>query len=226
MVSGKDIDWNRTLFTGQCLIVLLIGVTLVVGGRTTEGVLGVESIGGGGTFAIALVGVGLVLPYYDLGKLMTYWRRWTMREIREFLGVLGAGGLVLAAMGVVFWSANAVAEWLGCDSEAVARVLTVATVVCGGGVIGMRTLRNWAKWRRDRQRLAEVEVKGRWDREQVLRLLEEMGTARGRHAFVSMLDRGNAKPEGSWPGGRLPSYGDRASILLAELEERWLGLAR
>ena len=220
IVSDKGVDWNLNLLMGRCLVVLLIGTVLISGNRTVTGsVLGIEWAVGAVTTAMGAVGACLVVPYYDLGRLVKY-GRFGMRQIVMFLGQL-------VMMVGLFFGVIALAEWLGWDAEVVAQVVTIAGAVLGVGMIGVRALRNWTAWRRDKRRLKEVEVEGRWKRAQISAMMDRMGTARGRYGFVSMLERRGVRPEGTWAGGTVPSYGgDRASILLAELEERWLGLAR
>ena len=48
----------------------------------------------------------------------------------------------------------------------------------------------------------------------------------GRHKFVSRLAELNVKVRGTWSAGFAPNKQDRASELLAQLDEKWLGLDR
>ena len=57
--------------------------------------------------------------------------------------------------------------------------------------------------------------------------INKMRTGRGRLRLARLLDLGGLHPTGEWPNGRLPNFDDdRASTLLAQLEEKWLGLDR
>ena len=222
VVSDKGMDWNTNLFMCRCLVVLVIVMAFVSEGRTvTQGVPGMEWTLGVATNAIGAMGACLVVPYYDLGKLA---RRGARPAMREVLGWLG----YLSVVGGGFWGVTVVVERLGWAAEIVMRVLAIGGAVLWLGALATQAVMNWAAWRRDRRRLAGVGIiTGRWNRAQVGEMLEGLETATGRYAFVTSLERGGVKPAGSWPGGTVPNYGrDRASILLAQLEERWLDLAR
>ena len=52
-------------------------------------------------------------------------------------------------------------------------------------------------------------------------------TGWGRLKYVRYLQALNIKPEGNWIDGKIPNIkNDEASTLLAQLEEKWLGLDR
>ena len=143
-------------------------------------------------------------------------------SLRVVVELLVYGLAVFAGM----WGLTELVEWLGWEQE-FGQVVGIGGGLLIGGALGMRGLKNWAAWRRDKRYLDGLEVRGRWTRSQAAGVLDRLETASGRYRFVTMLEAGNVEPEGSWPGRTLPSYGrDRASILLAQLEERWLGLAR
>ena len=221
IVSDRGVDWNTNLFMCRWLVVVMIGVALVGEGRTvTQGVPWVEWTGGVVASAVAVVGACLVVPYYQLGRLMRYGPGPLARMMVELLGY----GV---AMFVGMWAWTEVVEWLGWDREFLVRVMGIGFGLLLGGALGMRALENWAAWRRDKRCLAGLEMSGGWSRSQVAGVLDGLETATGRYRFLTMLEGGNVEPEGSWPERTLPSYGrDRASILLAQLEERWLGMAR
>jgi len=65
------------------------------------------------------------------------------------------------------------------------------------------------------------------DRGQIAEQFVKLKTRRGRLKFVSFLRQSGVKPGGSWPMGHIPNVeNDDASTLLAQLEEKWLGLDR
>ncbi|ETW98001.1 MAG: hypothetical protein ETSY1_20635 [Candidatus Entotheonella factor] len=64
------------------------------------------------------------------------------------------------------------------------------------------------------------------NRQQIASTLAKCRTPYFRLRYVQSLQNSNITPEGDWPA-ELPNFGnDKASSLLAQLEERWLGLQR
>jgi GTPase SAR1 family protein len=57
--------------------------------------------------------------------------------------------------------------------------------------------------------------------------LKRYKTAWGRLKYVNFIQNHRIKPNGKWMDGKMPNFNnDRASSLLARLEEKWLGLDR
>lgn len=48
----------------------------------------------------------------------------------------------------------------------------------------------------------------------------------GRFGYVQKIKNAKVKATGEWPEGHAPNLGDAASTLLAQLDEKWLGLDR
>ncbi|MFN3076988.1 MAG: NACHT domain-containing protein [Alphaproteobacteria bacterium] len=64
-------------------------------------------------------------------------------------------------------------------------------------------------------------------REEIARQFALLRSVWYRRAYVTWLARKAPVPEGQWPDGCAPTLGsDEASVALARLEERWLGLER
>jgi hypothetical protein len=63
-------------------------------------------------------------------------------------------------------------------------------------------------------------------RDSIVSHLTTLYTKWGRLQYVQYLQNRNFNTTGKWPDGVLPNYKDEASILLARLEEKWLGLDR
>jgi hypothetical protein len=79
--------------------------------------------------------------------------------------------------------------------------------------------------RRDRQRLKSLKTKLPTNRAQISAEFISFKTSEFRAKFVKLLEERGIKPTGWWPDGVLPNQNnDEASTLLAQLEEKWLGL--
>jgi hypothetical protein len=79
---------------------------------------------------------------------------------------------------------------------------------------------------RDYRRLIKLSHAPLSTRAAVAREIKKMKTGFGRVRFVRSLNE-RKSPTGAWPNGELPNFeDDRASTMLAQLEERWLGLDR
>src|SRR6185295_18679954 len=79
---------------------------------------------------------------------------------------------------------------------------------------------DWVVYRRVRpQRITE--------RRQIAHDLHRLQTNRFRLKYVRAIAEAGNKPSDAWPEGADPFYrNDRAATLLAQLEEKWLGLDR
>jgi hypothetical protein len=67
----------------------------------------------------------------------------------------------------------------------------------------------------------------RYDRASIAEHFYSLKTVEGRLYFVRILQGKNINPRGEWPDKSLPNIGnDYGSTLLAQLEEKWLGLDR
>jgi hypothetical protein len=72
-----------------------------------------------------------------------------------------------------------------------------------------------------------------WTRIELAGGLARFETARGRLKYVTWIGQRSdelheemSKAGNDWPGGERPYYGDEASSLLAQIDEKWLGLDR
>ncbi|MCP4402492.1 MAG: NACHT domain-containing protein [bacterium] len=80
---------------------------------------------------------------------------------------------------------------------------------------------------RDSKFLKNISRLSKIDRSTIFYQFNQFETSWGRKKYVQLLQQQNSIVEGEWPDGKLPNIGnDEASTLLAQLEERWLGLAR
>ncbi len=85
---------------------------------------------------------------------------------------------------------------------------------------GLHACQDW--WQ-----LRKLDFQARLTRAEVVRLLEAVRTNWGKARFVRRLGGAAQAPTGAWPAGFvLDPEGGEAITLLAQLEERWLGLNR
>jgi hypothetical protein len=64
-------------------------------------------------------------------------------------------------------------------------------------------------------------------RQEISEVFYRLKTKQGRTRFVRYIENQGIRPEGLWPAGSIPNVGnDDGSTLLAQLEEKWLGLDR
>jgi hypothetical protein len=78
----------------------------------------------------------------------------------------------------------------------------------------------------DRRRLKRIRVMQSITREELASEFCLFRTAWGREEYVRKLKDADVQAIGAWPASRAPNADDKASTLLAQLEERWLGLDR
>ena len=89
-------------------------------------------------------------------------------------------------------------------------------------------------WNYDRKKLKKLLNKSSdpyyvWTKEEISNQFLTLRTSSGRLNFIEHLEEKRIKPpeNSEWPDGNLPNIdNDKASTLLAKLEERWLGLNR
>jgi hypothetical protein len=68
---------------------------------------------------------------------------------------------------------------------------------------------------------------GALSRQAIARYFHSLDTNWGRLEYLEFLQNQKIKPQGEWLDGKLPNINnDEASTLLAQLEEKWLGLDR
>ncbi|OBP14207.1 hypothetical protein A5320_16345 [Rheinheimera sp. SA_1] len=78
----------------------------------------------------------------------------------------------------------------------------------------------------DRRTYKDLCKEKNWTREIIAVEFFMFKTDYFRHKYVLYLDMSRADPNGDWPGDELPNVlNDRGSTYLAQMEERWLGLA-
>ncbi len=65
-----------------------------------------------------------------------------------------------------------------------------------------------------------------WNREAIGEYFYRFKTENFRLKFMKYLEEQNIKVKGYWEEGKIPFKNDKASTLLAKLEEKWLGLDR
>jgi hypothetical protein len=82
-----------------------------------------------------------------------------------------------------------------------------------------------ATWWYDFRNLRVIQKKLVSSREQISKQFSQFKTKEGRHKYVQYLQNEGIKPTGIWLEGKIPNHkNDEASTLLAQLEEKWLGL--
>lgn len=83
------------------------------------------------------------------------------------------------------------------------------------------------KYIKDIKFLKSISIRQKMDKQNISEYFSSFRTDRMRFKFVLRLQNNRVQANGEWPGGVLPNIrNDKASILLAQLEETWLGLDR
>jgi hypothetical protein len=82
------------------------------------------------------------------------------------------------------------------------------------------------KWYSDFLLLRKLKIKTNFDREQIYNALVALRSPGSRYSFIQYIQNAGIKPLGLWPKDKIPyrNVDDEASTLLAQLEEKWLGL--
>jgi hypothetical protein len=107
-------------------------------------------------------------------------------------------------------------------------------VTFGGILVGVlilfilkRLIKHGISQLKDAIRNKHLRNKAFFNRDQIASHFYEFKTSEGRLRFARLLQQTGVKPAGRWPNGNIPNVmNDEASTLLAQLEERWLGLDR
>ena len=97
----------------------------------------------------------------------------------------------------------------------------------GGSLSIILLLRYLIKLGKDVRLLTHLSISHLSTREAIAIQMSRMRTDSGRLRLVRFLDLQAKEPAGEWPNGTMPNFDDdRASTLLAQLEEKWLGIDR
>ena len=218
-----DARWVRVSVWLVLLRVLYIGVAgmWLLSGRSTmtEDVLGIAVVPTWMAFGALL----LLAPYYHGWLLLPWFKIHWLRVI----------GLVVAYGVVVGGSLLGMDRFRDMAGDDLVRA--AAIVWTGVQIVAMFVFLGWFATGlvhslrvryEDRRRLRRWNRKRVWTREEIAEELAGLATPGGRAVFVEQLEALGVAPTGRWPDIEVPNYGhDAASIKLAQLEERWLGLS-
>ncbi|MCG6552648.1 MAG: NACHT domain-containing protein [Candidatus Magnetominusculus sp. LBB02] len=76
------------------------------------------------------------------------------------------------------------------------------------------------------KRYKAVIVNHPYNRQYIAESIGKFSTDEGRLKYIMFIKNSGVKPIGEWPNGEMPNFNDAASTILAQLEEKWLGLDR
>jgi len=123
---------------------------------------------------------------------------------------------------------------------AVAMLITLTTLLflttigpilfAGAGLIGSAWFlflfgQSVFNYSRDLRCLKTVQNRTIISRQQIYEQFDKFKTSYGRLRYALFLQNWGVRPLGNWPNGQIPNEGDdEASALIAQLEEKWLGL--
>jgi hypothetical protein len=160
-------------------------------------------------------------------RLMKY-RKFFIELAKLTLGtivVIGtACGVFLLGRWLLYWFLPQVAPVVGSVLTTVMKTVTGLLVL---SVILMWFISNGRIKRLDRRRLKLIRTNVPTSRDGIAEEFDRFHKAEFRLEFVKFIAERGIKPTGSWPDGTMPNYfNDEASTLLAQLEEKWLGLNR
>jgi hypothetical protein len=159
--------------------------------------------------------IGLsIFPWLDASLLL---RRAKWRAIQmDGLAIIGA---TLAMIVGVFYGVNLLTRHF--------KTYVTYVLIAFFGALGFFILFNMLSMLlrvgRDRDRLRKSQQATSINRGSIAADFRQLQTSWYRMKYVVWLRDNQVQPRGSWPNGR-PSMGDEASTLLAQLDERWLGL--
>jgi hypothetical protein len=138
--------------------------------------------------------------------------------------IAAAGGLFLLGSWLLNWLLPQVAHLVGSILINVLRVFAGGLLLLG---LLVWSISNMRVKRLDRRRLKLLRKNVPTSRERIAEEFKFFQKTEFRLEFVKLLGSHGIKPTGSWPNGEMPNYrNDEASTLLAQLEEKWLGLNR
>ena len=171
---------------------------------------------------IIYVGIGLLLiPWFEVvvvGRLVLrsmwsaeFWKGVPLLLRKALLAVV-AYGLV---MGGGLWVAQRFSRF-----ESILFIVLGSILLAGFGFTF--AIVTWRLWR-DRKRYIEITRATVFSRASIAKDLSQLQSHRYRDKYVQWLRDTQVQPQGEWPDGR-PNSGDVASTVLAQLDERWLGL--
>jgi len=177
------------------------------------------------TLAVGVLG----LPWYSLYQLVR--RSLQHRHVirRAVFGGLKFGAVLVPLLAGFVWIMS---------TNAVHRIIVWLAPLAPfslGVVIFIGIARFYIGRRRDRRTVRKWLARFDGRRASVSEALAAIGTPQARELFVAGLAAQSAvgrfrtllgDPANTWPGGRRPNYGDRASTRLARLDESWLSLDR
>ena len=171
------------------------------------------------TALVCLIALALV-PFADLSVLLLRWRRLVTRQVLEAICYFTV--FVLVGFIVVHLAPNvfkALLAWL----EGHRWILVVPPSVLGLGFLWI-VMARLAWLRSDKRRLREVTRGTALTRALIAGDFAEFRTRLCRLWYVEWLRDTQVQPQGPWPNKRPNLRNDEASTLLAQLDERWLGL--
>ncbi len=153
--------------------------------------------------------------------------RKVFRGLKSFISYV----LVLAILAGIYYIASVTVPNVVTILGVIPAVMMGAGMLISLIVIVIRGLFNTViyikNWLMDYMSYRSLVRKAFPERRQIGEAFNEFRTGFWRLKFARFLQSVRLKPTGAWPNGRIPNFeNDRASTLLARLEEGWIGLDR
>jgi hypothetical protein len=159
----------------------------------------------------------LAVPWYRGFYYLPLFMKLRIGDRLRFVGLLVAS-LLMPLLGY---------QMVGTSMEAILELVMKVIGVIGLAWLGFMLFRYVIRLLNDYKRWRSLSHARLSTREGIATEMSKMRTARGRMTIARVLDLSVQQPTGVWPDGTLPNFDDdRASTLLAQLEEKWLGLDR
>ncbi|WP_089725295.1 NACHT domain-containing protein [Candidatus Thiosymbion oneisti] len=214
---NRNFDWGSTLvFFLWRLLLLVIGASILAKGDSNFWSFAQVLLPDELLYAGSITGMTLAVPWFH---------SWVaIRNIVKNPHLIYFLVILLLLVGL-----SALLVWI---IDIVIKLLPFLTpLIFGGGTLVYLGFFVWSAVRLIRQsrhdavQLRSIKPNRSWTREQIAAQLSAFESSKGRLKFLSMLDEQRVTPEGEWPEPGIPSLNNtQLDTVLAQLEERWLGL--
>lgn len=165
----------------------------------------------------------LFVTFSGLWKRVSSFLRW--RRFLKTIPQVLASFVVAGAALIIVWSLLPLTIFVPRRLLELLAMVLVVIFVSGSLTILAAAISYLYRFLRDRRLLKSFSQLHPLDRTRIESELASLSTRRARLRYVERLSEFRTKPAGAWTHGLPYRAQDPASTLLAQLEERWLGLA-